>query len=138
MRKMTDKNEEKIRIGDLEDMTKQHRSELDSYDVDFRKMLARIEKLEARINELSKDRLMLMKKVDELESDLNHALNTDGRLEQLIALWNEKHPSDPIFTHRKRPMSDYTMTDQEWKEATRVPHPREWKKKFDPSTGEFQ
>jgi len=98
----------------------------------------KIQKLEARINELSKDRLMLMKKVEELESDFDNLFGVADRLEKLIALWNEKHPNDQIFTHRKRPMSDYTMTDQEWKEATRVPHPREWKKKFDPSTGEFQ
>lgn len=96
----------------------------------------KIQKLEARINELSKDRLMLMKKVEELESDFDNLFGVADRLEKLIALWNEKHPNDQIFTHRKRPMSDYTMTDQEWKEATRVPHPRG--KKFDPSRGEFQ
>lgn len=135
---MTDKNEEKIRIGDLEDMTKQHRSELDSYDVDFRKMLARIESLENKQRELKEEISDLENQLNKANDDLDHALNTDGRLEQLIALWNEKHPNDQIFTHRKRPMSDYAMTDQEWKEATRVPHPREWKKKFDPSTGEFQ
>ena len=84
---------------------------------------------------------MLMKKVDELENKVNNLddpFDVVGRLEQLVALWNEKHPNDQIFTHRKRPISDYTMTDQEWKEATRVPHPRERKNKFDPSTGEFQ
>lgn len=87
----------------------------------------KIQKLEARINEL-----------ENKISDLDDIFDVAGKLEQLIALWNEKHPNDQIFSHRKRPISDYTMTDQEWKEATRVPHPREWKKKFDPSTGEFQ
>lgn len=136
MRKMTDKTEE--RIEKLEDMTKQHRSELDSYDVDFRKMLARIEQLENIAKEQADELSEVEEQLNNVNDDLDIALSIVNKLEQLIALWNEKHPNDQIFTHRKRPMSDYTMTDQEWKEATRVPHPREWKKKFDPTTGEFQ
>jgi len=91
----------------------------------------KIQKLEARIKELESI-------VRRLDNSLDDIFDFSDRIEKLIALWNEKHPNDQIFRHRRRPISDYTMTDQEWKEATRVPHPRERSKKFDPSTGEFQ
>lgn len=133
---MTDKNEEKIRIGDLEDMTKQHRNELDSYDVDFRKMLARIQKLEAQVEEL----LEVEEQLNKVNDELDHALNMANKVEDLIAAWNNRFPDDPIYIpRRRRRESDYIMTDDEWKERTRIPHPRDWvKKSFDPSTGEFQ
>lgn len=98
----------------------------------------KIAELEGKVSTLEDEVSTLEDALNRVNDDLDHALNIANKLEQLIALWNEKHPNDQIFTHRRRPMSDYTMTDQEWKEATRVPHPREWKKKFNPSTGEFQ
>ena len=130
MKKMTDKNEE--RIQNLEDDTAQHRSELNSYDVDFRKMLARIEKLEGRMKRI--DDLFTM-----LKDELEHALGMANKVEAIIAVWNNRFPDGPIYVpQRRRPASDYIMTDDEWKERTRIPHPRDWaKKSFDPSTGEW-
>lgn len=137
---MTDKNEEKIdeRIQNLEDDTAQHRSELNSYDVDFRKMLARIEKLEAQVEELSE----VEEQLNRLNDELDHALSMASKVEDIIAAWNDRFPDDPIHVtlapQRRRPESDYIMTDDEWKERTRIPHPRNWvKKSFDPSTGEW-
>lgn len=131
---MTDKNEE--RIQNLEDDTAQHRSELNSYDVDFRKMLARIEKLEAQVEELSE----VEEQLNRLNDELDHALNMANKVEDLIAAWNDRFPDDRIHVPpRRRPESDYIMTDDEWKKRTRIPHPRDWvKKSFDPTTGEFQ
>ena len=131
---MTDKNEE--RIQNLEDDTAQHRSELNSYDVDFRKMLARIEKLEAQVEELSE----VEEQLNRLNDDLDHALSMAHKVEEIIAAWNNRFPNDLIHfqQRRRRPESDYIMTDKEWKERTRIPHPRDWvKKSFYPTTGEW-
>lgn len=133
---MTDKNEE--RIQNLEDDTAQHRSELNSYDVDFRKMLARIEKLEAQVEEL----LEVEEQLNRLNDEVDHALSMASKVEDIIAAWNDRFPDDPIHVtlapQRRRPESDYIMTDDEWKERTRIPHPRDWvKKSFDPSTEEW-
>ena len=130
---MTDKNEE--RIQNLEDNTAQHRSELNSYDVDFQKMLARIEKLEAQVEEL----LEVEEQLNRLNDELDHALNMANKVEDIIAAWNNRFPDDRIHVPlRLRPESDYIMNDDEWKKRTRIPHPRDWvKKSFDPSTGEW-
>jgi len=155
---MTDKNEEKIaemneeldfaldicqrkqektdeRMQKLEDDTAQHRSELNSYDVDFRKMLARIEKLEAQVEELSE----VEDALNRVNDDLDHALSMANKVEDIIAAWNNRFPDDPIHVpQRRRPATDYLLTDDEWKKRTRIPHPRDWvKKSFDPTTGEW-
>lgn len=147
MRKMTDKNEE--RIQNLEDDTAQHRSELNSYDVDFRAM-------HKRINELEEQNRLLDEKVSEQEDlineqgdEIDRLLSKVGMIDVLIAYWNAHHPDDPITvkfiaSQDKR----YAGDDEEWKRKTRVPHPATpewevWKKKkgmmpeFDPSTGEW-
>ena len=103
MRKMTDKNEEKI--AELEE---------------------KVSELEDALNKVN--------------DDLDHALNMANKVEEIIAAWNNRFPDDPIHVQqRRRPATDYLLTDDEWKERTRIPHPRDWvKKSFDPTTGEFQ
>jgi len=97
------------------------------------------DKTEKQIAELEKKVSELEDALDRVNDDLDNALNIANKVEDIIAAWNDRHPDDTIHVaQRRRPASDYAMTDQEWKEATRVPHPREWKKKFDPTTGEFE
>lgn len=82
----------------------------------------------------------LEEKVSELEDALDHALSVANKVEEIIAAWNNRFPDDRIHVPpRRRPESDYIMTDNEWKERTRIPHPRDWvKKSFDPTTGEWK
>lgn len=80
MRKMTDKNEE--RIEKLEDQTAQHRSELNSYDADFRKMLKRIEELEEANRLLREDLADKENTINGLGDDIDMLLG-DGNMSRL-------------------------------------------------------
>ena len=98
------------------------------------------DKNEERIEELEKR----MKRLDDLftmlKDELSDALDMANKVGDIIAAWNARFPDDPIHVpQRRRPATDYLLTDDEWKERTRIPHPRDWvKKSFDPTTGEFQ
>ena len=50
----------------------------------------RIEKLEARIVELSEDRLMLMKKVNELEEKVNNLSNEHSEVEERLDRFDDE------------------------------------------------
>lgn len=97
------------------------------------------EKYEEKIAELEKR----MKRVDDLftilKDELEHGLNMINKVEEIIAAWNDRFPDDPIYVpQRRRPASDYIMNDDEWKERTRIPHPRNAPKKFNPATGVWE
>ncbi len=98
-------------------------------------MTNEIEKLKTELRELADTVSEQDDLINQLNDDLDHALNMANKVEELVALWNAHHPGDKITIGQRirRPESDYAMTDDEWKERTRVPHPR-----FDPSKGEFQ
>ena len=90
------------------------------------------DKNEERIEEIE-DRL------DKMEEELATALDSLGKIETLIAYWNAHFPDDPMpGSRRVRPESHYTMTDEEWKKRTRIPHPRDGPKKFNPITGVWE
>ena len=103
-------------------------------------MTNEIEKLKTELKELADKVSEQDDLIKQLNEELEHSLEMAKKIDEIIAAWNNQESIDD-FIHlprRRRPASDYAMTDQEWKEATHVPHPREWKKKFDPTTGEFQ
>lgn len=98
------------------------------------------DKNEEKIAELEEKVSELEDALNTVNDELDHVLNMASRVEEIIAAWNNRFPDDRIYVpQRQRPESDYLLTDKEWKERTRIPHPRDWvKKSFDPSTGEFQ
>lgn len=98
------------------------------------------DKNEEKIAELEEKVSELEDALNRVNDDLDHALNMANKVEDIIAAWNDRHPDDTIHVaQRRRPASDYAMSNEEWKKRTRIPHPRHWvKKSFDPTTGEFQ
>lgn len=94
----------------------------------MRKMTDKIEKLKTELRELTERVSEQDDLINQLNDELDYALSMAYKVDDIIAAWNNRHPNDTIHTKKeRRPASDYAMTDQEWKEATRVPHPRERK-----------
>ena len=100
----------------------------------------KIAELEGKVSELEEKVSELEDALDRVDGELHHALSMANKVENIIAAWNDRFPDDRIHVpQRRRPESDYIMTDKEWKERTRIPHPRDWvKKSFDPTTGEWK
>jgi len=120
VRKMTDKNEEKI--AELENKVSELEHALEKVNDDLDEKVSELENALNKVND-----------------DLDHALNMANKVEDLIAAWNSRFPDEQIPVPRpQRPDSDYVITAEEFKKRTRIPHPRDWvKKSFDPTTGEF-
>lgn len=98
------------------------------------------DKNEEKIAELEEKVSELEDLLNQTNDDLDIALSMASKVEAVLHAWNERFPEDAIpGTVRRRPATNYVLTDDEWKERTRIPHPRDWvKKSFDPTTGEFQ
>jgi chromosome segregation ATPase len=134
---MTNENE---KIKQLEEENKRMKKQLDNHFT----ILQELGVLKDKWNEEIKSNAERISEQDDLinqlNDDLDYALSMANKVEELIAFWNAHHPGDKITIGQRtrRPESDYAMTDDEWKERTLVLHPREWKNKFDPTTGEFQ
>lgn len=93
-------------------------------------------KNEERITELEEKVSELEDQLNRANDDLDHALNAANKVEDLIAAWNDRFPNDRIdVSPRRRPATDYLLTDDEWKQRTRILHPRDRLKKFNPATG---
>jgi len=97
------------------------------------------DKNEEKIAELEEKVSELEEALNRVNDDLDHAFSMAGRLEEIIAAWNNRFPDDPIHVpQRRRPESDYALTDKEWKERTRVPHPRDKPKQYNIETGAWE
>lgn len=97
------------------------------------------DKNEEKIAELEDKVSELEDALNKVNDELDYALSMAHKVENIIAAWNDRFPDDLIYVPpRQRRESDYAMTDKEWKEATRIPHPRNAPKKFNPATGVWE
>jgi uncharacterized coiled-coil protein SlyX len=97
-------------------------------------------KNEERITELEEKVSELEDLLNQTNDDLDHALNMANKVEAIIAAWNKRFPEDAVAGRKPlRPEHHYAMTDKEWKERTRIPHPHPgFEKKFNPKTGAWE
>lgn len=79
----------------------------------------KLKELEARIVELEELN-------QELNDELDAVLSKVYVIDEIVGAWNSAHPEarieppNPPHDNRR-----YAMTDEEWKKATRLPHPSE-------------
>lgn len=83
-------------------------------------------KTEEKQKELEAKIVELEELVQELNDEIDAMHSKVGMIDEIIAAWNSVHPEE----HISQPQSHndqrrYTMTDEEWKKATRVAHPSE-------------
>ena len=87
--------------------------------------------LEARIVELEE-------LVQNVNDEVDALCGNTERIDEIISYWNAHHPTDMIFSSTTNNKKQYAMSDEAWKKATHMPHPRDKVRKFNPSTGEVE
>ena len=87
--------------------------------------------LEARIVELEEH-------VQDVNDEVDALCGNTERIDEIISYWNAHHPTDMIFSSTTNNKKQYAMSDEAWKKATHMPHPRDKVRKFNPSTGEVE